>query len=151
MNKAITKQSKKHLNISDEARELLLELGTLILAFLVTGVRFFFDTYPFGIAFCASCKGRTPFAVVGSALGALIFLFLLTWKGQLLLRYALSLASVFLYACTDELHQRFSQGRHASFTDVLIDLSGAAILCSLLLAAVLLLQRKQSKPTIYYI
>lgn len=73
MNKAITKQSKKHLNISDEARELLLELGTLILAFLVTGVRFFFDTYPFGIAFCASCKGRTPFAVVGSALGALIF------------------------------------------------------------------------------
>ncbi len=78
-------------------------------------------------------------------LGALILLFLLTWKGQILLRYALSLASVLLYACTDELHQHFSKGRHADFADVLIDLAGAAILCTLLLAAVLLWRSRHAK------
>lgn len=31
----------------------------------------------------------------------------------------------FLYACTDELHQRFISGRNGNFIDVLIDTSGA--------------------------
>lgn len=67
------------------------------------------------------------------SLGALIFLFLLTWKGSLLPRYLLALVSTFLYACTDELHQKLSDNRGARFTDVLIDLSGALITCTVIL------------------
>lgn len=40
----------------------------------------------------------------------------------------LSLLIVFLYACTDEIHQLFVPGRSGQFTDVLIDCSGAAVL-----------------------
>lgn len=38
----------------------------------------------------------------------------------------LALFLAFLYACTDEFHQRFVPGRSGSFTDVMIDTSGAA-------------------------
>ncbi len=34
---------------------------------------------------------------------------------------------VFLYGCTDEIHQRFVIGRESRFRDVLIDTSGASI------------------------
>ena len=83
------------------------------------------------------------------SLGALIFLFLLTWKGKLMLQYASSLSATFLYACTDEWHQRLSEGRGPQFRDVLIDLSGALITCTLLLGLILLLRnakRKQKTP-----
>ena len=36
-------------------------------------------------------------------------------------------AIAFLYACTDEFHQRFTPGRSCQFTDVLIDSAGALI------------------------
>ena len=67
------------------------------------------------------------------SLGALILLFLLTWKGSLLPRYLLALVSTFLYACTDELHQMLSDNRGPQFRDVLIDLSGALIACTVIL------------------
>lgn len=38
-----------------------------------------------------------------------------------------SIAVVFLYACTDELHQLFISGRAARFADVLIDSSGGCL------------------------
>ena len=38
-----------------------------------------------------------------------------------------ALAIVFLYACTDEFHQLFVQGRAGRFTDVLIDCFGCAV------------------------
>jgi VanZ family protein len=38
-----------------------------------------------------------------------------------------TLLIVFLYACTDELHQAFVPGRHSTIVDVGIDLTGAAI------------------------
>lgn len=38
-----------------------------------------------------------------------------------------SIVFVFLYACTDEIHQYFIPGRSMSFKDVLIDTSGAII------------------------
>jgi VanZ family protein len=41
----------------------------------------------------------------------------------------LSWTITFLYACTDEFHQTFVPGRAGRFTDVLIDCSGALILC----------------------
>ena len=39
--------------------------------------------------------------------------------------FAASLILTFLYACSDEYHQRFVQGRHASMVDVMIDTTGA--------------------------
>ena len=75
------------------------------------------------------------------SLGALGFLLLLTWKGKLLLYYPASLLFTFLYACTDEWHQSLTDGRGAQFKDVLIDLSGAVIACTLLLFLILLIRR----------
>jgi uncharacterized protein len=46
-----------------------------------------------------------------------------TWKKI----FGWSLALVFLYACTDEYHQTFVDGRHGSSVDVLIDTMGAWI------------------------
>lgn len=41
--------------------------------------------------------------------------------------YLLSITCSFLYACTDEFHQYFIDGRAAMFTDVLIDTIGASL------------------------
>ena len=78
-------------------------------------------------------------------LGALIYLLLLTWKGHVFLRYLSALLATFVYACTDEWHQKFTSSRGARFTDVLIDLSGATITCTLVLLAVYLLHKKPRK------
>lgn len=37
----------------------------------------------------------------------------------------LTIMCIFLFACTDEIHQLFSLGRNASFLDVIIDTSGS--------------------------
>lgn len=75
-------------------------------------------------------------------LGALVFLFVITFGGSALFPYLSSLAFTLFYACTDELHQFFSADRGPSVWDVLIDLSGALITCTLLLILLLLLRRK---------
>jgi len=80
------------------------------------------------------------------SLGALIFLLLLTWSGNLLPRYLLSVGITALYAGTDELHQLLSKQRGPAFTDVLIDTLGALICCSVILAIVLI-HRIRSKGT----
>ena len=55
-----------------------------------------------------------------------VMLFLFTFqKMNMFLRMFLSILTCFLYACTDEFHQRFVMGRGSSFRDVLIDTSGA--------------------------
>ena len=41
--------------------------------------------------------------------------------------YIYSVLGVFLYACSDELHQQFVLGRAGRFTDVMIDTSGGII------------------------
>jgi VanZ family protein len=41
--------------------------------------------------------------------------------------FSVSLTMTFLYACTDEFHQSFTPGRHASMKDVTIDSVGAWI------------------------
>lgn len=41
----------------------------------------------------------------------------------------------FLYACSDEYHQRFTAGRHSSWVDVAIDSMGAALFALLTLRA----------------
>ena len=81
------------------------------------------------------------------SLGALILLLLLTWRGALLSRYALSVAAAFLYACTDELHQMLADQRASAFTDVLIDTAGALICCTAILTVALLCRiRLKGKP-----
>ena len=83
------------------------------------------------------------------SLGALILLLLVTWQGKLVLRYSASLLSTLLYACTDEWHQSLSEGRGPQFKDILIDLCGALITCTLLLCLILLIRhhkRKQKTP-----
>jgi len=51
-----------------------------------------------------------------------------------------------IYAVTDELHQKFSFGRAASFLDWLIDTSGALVACSILLLIRFFVLQAQKKP-----
>ena len=78
------------------------------------------------------------------ALATLAFLFLVTWRGNLLWRYAASLGFAFLYAATDEFHQQFSKGRGALFSDVIIDFYGALIACTVALIVVIVVRRIQT-------
>lgn len=81
-----------------------------------------------------------------ASLGALVFLFLLTWNGAVLQKYIGAIGFSALYAVTDEFHQKFSFGRAASVKDMLIDTSGALVACSLLLLIRFLILRAQKKP-----
>lgn len=78
-------------------------------------------------------------------LGAWILLLLLTLPLRTWLSYLLSLAATLALACTDELLQMLSDGRAAQFTDILTDLGGALILCTLILAAVPLVRAIKRK------
>ena len=53
-------------------------------------------------------------------------------KGKRL--YLIALLICFLYACIDEYHQTFVNGRTGQFTDVLIDTAGGAIGCAIIIA-----------------
>jgi VanZ family protein len=44
----------------------------------------------------------------------------------------LQLLICFMYACSDELHQSFTEGRHPTVRDVGIDMLGATVMASLL-------------------
>ena len=100
-------------------------------------------------------KAHTPvrklahMAEFGS-LGALMFLFLLTWRGRFWWRYLTSLGFALAYAATDELHQLFSDGRGARFSDVCIDFTGAFITCTLLLTFAIALRRSRRLVTVHY-
>ena len=48
-------------------------------------------------------------------------------------QFLLTLCFIFLYACTDEFHQRFVSGRSGQFTDVCIDTLGGLCGCFLFL------------------
>lgn len=62
--------------------------------------------------------------------------FFLSWRitgfGRLL-SAPVSLLCTFGYAASDEFHQLFVSGRNGCFTDVLIDVSGGALVCLFLL------------------
>ena len=94
-------------------------------------------------------KSHTPIRKLAhmlefGALATLAFLFLVTWRGNLLWRYAASLGFAFLYAATDEFHQQFSKGRGALFSDVIIDFYGALIACTVALIVVIVVRRIQT-------
>ena len=60
-------------------------------------------------------------------LSILIFLGLKTFKVKGLKISMIPILVCFLYACTDEFHQSFVNGRTSEFTDVLIDTLGAIV------------------------
>lgn len=64
----------------------------------------------------------TEFAILNILLVNLIY----QLKEKFKLKYLIiSIILTFIYACTDEIHQIFVQGRTSSFIDVLIDTAGA--------------------------
>ena len=56
----------------------------------------------------------------------------------------LSLAICILYATSDEIHQRFVQGRSCEFTDVLIDTSGSIVGILTVIFIIYLISRKKA-------
>ncbi len=79
-------------------------------------------------------------------LGALVFLLLLTWQGLPLIKYAASLAFVFVYACTDEWHQKIvGAGRASEWFDIAVDCLGAFLCCTLILLIYWIATRKRRK------
>lgn len=56
---------------------------------------------------------------------SLIFAFSRKWKSHLIWGSLLSFMIAFVYALSDEFHQRFVRSRHAQFSDVLLDAVGA--------------------------
>lgn len=70
---------------------------------------------------------------------AIIFICIFKYK-KINNKYYLSILFTFLYACMDEIHQRFS-GRTSSFKDVLIDTSG----CIFFLLIYYLIEKKRVK------
>jgi VanZ family protein len=61
--------------------------------------------------------------------------------------WGLTVILVFIYACTDELHQYFVAGRSCEFRDVLIDTSGAAVF-SFLCIICMIINRKMGKKNL---
>lgn len=68
-------------------------------------------------------------ATVYFVLGILVLNALETNKDNLKRNVLITLAFCFFYACTDEFHQLFIDGRSGSFVDCLIDTAGAAVAC----------------------
>lgn len=78
-------------------------------------------------------------------LGILVFIYLNDFiKNKSIIIYSLLIC--FVYACTDEFHQYFVDGRYCSFIDVLIDTLGTLI--SILLLNMRLLIEKSKKDNI---
>ena len=74
-------------------------------------------------AFLRKCMHAAVFCV----LGILVILCLKAFGIYGLKLPIISIVLAFIYACSDELHQLFVEGRTCRFTDVLIDTFGACI------------------------
>lgn len=66
-------------------------------------------------------------AAVFCVFGILIILCLNSFEIYGLKLLIISIVLAFIYACSDEIHQLFVEGRTSRFTDVLIDTTGASI------------------------
>lgn len=60
-------------------------------------------------------------------LAALLYVWLGRWRQQRLRRYGLAVMLAAVYACSDEIHQLFVEGRAGMVSDVLIDSAGAVL------------------------
>ncbi len=108
--------SSKPASVSDQESKLLIQIFQLL-----------------GLDLNSFLGELANFAVRKTAHFTEYFILSLLWFNLLYGKYELrkaalySVAAVFLYACTDELHQLFVPGRAARFTDVMIDTSGGAL------------------------
>lgn len=74
MNKNFLRRAFSVPRIPEGAREIIAEVALLLCALALAPVKFFFSTYPFGLALSCACTKSTPFAVLGCAIGALLFM-----------------------------------------------------------------------------
>ena len=93
----------------------------------------------------------TEFAILGflssASISSFIYPIAITESKKLLWIF-LALPTTFLTACFDEFLQKFSEGRHPAFTDVLIDTSGGLFAILISVAALwgfIVLRTKGSK------
>ena len=80
-----------------------------------------------------------------TSLGIWLISFILTFK--LKLKYQITIASVLgiAYAISDEFHQKFSFGRHASINDVIIDSLGIFFGITLVLLVITIYKKVKNK------
>src|SRR5574344_332346 len=70
---------------------------------------------------------KTAHFLVYMLLGVLVMSCAGTFKNKWIMSFDISVLFVFLYACSDGLHQRFIPGRSGEFRDVCLDTVGALI------------------------
>lgn len=107
---------------------------------LFTGRNIKLTVSPENYAFIELCIRKLAHMFIYFVLSITVMLFLFTFeKIKMWLRISISLFFCFGYACLDEFHQSFVAGRGPSFTDSLIDTSGAiiGIVTSLLLYCII--------------
>ena len=68
-----------------------------------------------------------------------------TFKGKEKLKVLGSVCYAFLYACTDEFHQRYVPGRSGEFRDVCIDTCGAIVGVLIIYVIVNIIKKKNKK------
>ncbi len=83
-------------------------------------------------------------ASVYFVLAILLFIGLKTFKIKGWKLFILPIIGCFIYACTDESHQLFIDGRSSQFTDVIIDTTGAVI-CVIIVNVILTIVNKIKK------
>lgn len=77
---------------------------------------------------------------------ALLYYFSLTSFKKDNKMYFISIIFVIIYACFDEFHQSFTNGRTPKFTDVLIDTSGAVFFLLVVYFINFFIQKKHNSP-----
>ena len=65
---------KNKIKVSQEVKMVFFECLIFVIGFFLSGVRFIFGIYPFGLAFACATKKYSPFALAGSALGCIFLL-----------------------------------------------------------------------------
>lgn len=107
---------------------------------LFTGRNIKLTVSPENYAFIELCIRKLAHMFIYFVLSITVMLLLFTFeKMKMWSRISISLLFCFGYACLDEFHQSFVAGRGPSFTDSLIDTSGAiiGIIISLLLYCII--------------
>ena len=78
-------------------------------------------------------------------LGILLMCCASTLKGENAVKFNLAICLAFLYASTDEFHQRFVDGRDGNFRDVCIDTIGAFVGIAIVIGLIVIIQKIKQK------
>ena len=88
---------------------------------------------------------KTAHFTIYLSLGVWTYLLFKTFKGKEKLKVLGSVCYAFLYACTDEFHQRYVPGRSGEFRDVCIDTCGAIVGVLIIYVIVNIIKKKNKK------